>query len=70
MGGLGYLATPGTGASIFSPKGKGGWWKKLLMDSVDSSGRSADVLGLLSKGKKLLSNPWVSIPAASTDRHA
>ena len=29
MGGLGYLATPGTGASIFSPKGKGGWWKKL-----------------------------------------
>ena len=65
MGGLGYLATPGTGASIFSPKGKGGWWKKLLMDSVDSSGRSADVLGLLSKGKKLLSNPWVSIPAAS-----
>ena len=65
MGGLGYLATPGTGASIFSPQGKGKWWKKLLMDSVDSSGRSADVLGLLSKGKKLLSNPWVSIPAAS-----
>jgi len=64
--GLGYLATPGTGASIFSPKGKGGWWKKLLMDSVDSSGRSANVPGLLSKGKKLLSNPWVSIPAAST----
>jgi len=66
MAGLGYLATPGTGASIFSPKGKGSWWKKLLLDSVDSSGRSADVPGLLTKGKKLLSNPFVSIPAAAS----
>jgi len=64
MAGLGYLATPGTGASIFSPKGKGSWWKKLLLDSVDSSGRSADVPGLLTKGKKLLSNPFVSIPCS------
>jgi len=69
MAGLGYLATPGTGtgwAKWLKPGGKGDWWKRVLLDSVDSSGRSANVPGLLSKGKKLLSNPWVTIPGAAT----
>jgi len=29
IGGLGYLATPGTGANFWSPQGKGAWWKGL-----------------------------------------
>jgi len=57
MAGLGYLATPGT-AGIFSPQGKGTFWKKLLMGTG-----GPENLGSFTKG--ILKNPWVSIPAAS-----
>ena len=30
LGGIGYLATPGTGA-MWNPAGKGQWWKGLMM---------------------------------------
>jgi len=67
LGGLGYLATPGTGASIFSPEGKGKWWKKLLMGAVDKGGvHDTSTQGLFSKGLKALKNPWVTIPGAAT----
>ena len=56
MGGLGYLATPGTGtgwAKWLKPGGKGDWWKRFLLPSTTSADNlTTDVIhnkGLLSK---------------------
>ena len=61
LGGIGYLATPGSGVGLskwLKPAGKGAWWKKALMGDTWNPGTK----GQLAKG--LLKNPWVTIPAA------
>jgi hypothetical protein len=66
MAGIGYLATPGTGAGWqkwLKPGGKGNWWKDVILGKetgiVPNPGER--VGGVLN----ILKNPWVSIPAAS-----
>ena len=50
MAGLGYLATPGTGANFWSPQGKGQWWKGLMMGNpgqpITGAGATKGLLGL------------------------
>jgi len=65
LGGIGYLATPGSGVGLskwLKPAGKGAWWKKAIMGTPWQKGPQSGVAGGL---KGMLSNPWVSIPAAS-----